>query len=172
MELSLALIQFEAYDEGDRMIGLTTIDLPEIELEQTDVKAAGVAGTVSWPVKGNFSNFASTFHWLTLTEAGAKFLNQKQGWMMSLRGAQEGYDAGTGERKVIPVRLDIRCHTTKLSLGKFEVGEQTETELEVMLDFVKLTIGGNEAFAVDKFNYQFSVNGEDIFNDVRAALGR
>lgn len=171
MQLNLALIQFEAFDSGERMLGLTTIDLPEIELEQTDVKGAGILGTVSFPVKGNFSNFATTFHWLTLTEVGAKFLNQNKGYVLSLRGAQEAYDTATGERKVIPVRVDVRAHTTKLSLGKFEVGEQTETELELMLDFIKVSIDGKEVILADKFNYQAAVNGEDVLEDVRAALG-
>ena len=171
MNIQLALINFEAYDSGERMLGLTTIDLPELELEQTDTKGAGILGTVSWPVRGNFSNFTTTFHWLTLTETGAKFLNQKQGYLISLRGAQEGYDAGNGERKVIPVRVDLRCHTTKLSLGKFEPGSQTETELEVMLDYVAITINGQKVLEIDKFNSRFVVNGEDVLEDVRAALG-
>ena len=173
MNIKLALINFEAFNSQNRLIGLTSIDLPELEYESTDLgSVAGVAGQISWPVRGNFSNLQSTFHWLTLTEDGAQFLNQNQAHMMSLRGAQESYDAGTGERKVVPVRIDLRCHTTKLSLGKFEPGEQMETELEVMLDWLKLTIDGNkEVFEVDKFNYVASVNGQDYLSDVRAAMG-
>lgn len=171
MVIPLSMINFEVYDNGERMLGLASCDLAEIEISTTDIKGAGILGTVSWPVKGNFSNFATTFHWLTLTETGAKFLNQSKGYVLSLRGAQEAYDAATGERKVVPVRVDVRAHTTKLSLGKFEVGEQTETELEFMLDFIKVSIGGKEVLSVDKFNYQAAVNGEDYLSDVKEALG-
>ena len=38
----------------DFYIGLTTCDLPEIEIAQTDIKGAGLVGTISWPVRGNF----------------------------------------------------------------------------------------------------------------------
>lgn len=171
MEVQLALIQYEVYDSGERMAGTASIDLPEIEFAQTDVKGAGIAGEVSWSVRGNFSNFTSTIHWRTLTESGAKFLNQKRGWMMSFRGAQEAYDAGTGERKVVPVRIDLRCHTNKLTLGKFEPGETVDTELEVMLDYIKISIGGTVVTEIDKFNSRFVVNGEDVLSDVNAALG-
>ena len=171
MNIQLALIQFEGFDEGNRMLGLTTIDLPEIELEQTDIKGAGIAGTVSWPVRGNLNNLAATLHWLTLTETGASFLSQGASHMLSLRGAQEAYDAGTGERRVVGVRLDLRTHATKLSLGKFEVGEQTETELEVMIDWLKLSIDGKEVTEIDKLNYRFNVNGTDYLSDVKQVLG-
>ena len=173
MELGLALVQFEAYDaEANRFLGLTTITLPEIEFETTDIKGSGILGTVSWPVRGNLNNLTMTYQWLTITAEGAKILNQSRGYNMSLRGLQDGYDAGTGERKNIPVRIDVRSHATKLSLGKFEVGEQTETELEVMLDYIKVTIGGAEVLLIDKFNYVYSINGEDISEDIKAALGR
>ena len=171
MNIQLALINWEAFDSADRMLGLTTCDLPEIELAQTDIKGAGLVGTISWPVRGNVNNLTTTLHWLTLTEAGAKFLSQGAAHMLSLRGAQEGYDSGTGERRVIPVRLDLRTHTNKLSLGKFEVGEQTETELELMIDYLKLTIDGKEVTEIDKFNYQMAVNGTDYLSDVKGAVG-
>lgn len=171
MNIQLALIQFEAFDSGDRMLGLTTIDLPEIELAQTDIKGAGIVGTVSFPIKGNVNNLTTTLHWLTLTEAGAKFLSQGAAHMLSLRGAQEAYDSGTGERRVVPVRLDLRTHTNKLSLGKFDPGEQVETELELMIDWLKLSIDGKEITSIDKFNCQMVVNGTDYLSDVKGALG-
>lgn len=171
MNIQLALIQFEGYNVGNRLLGLTTIDLPEIEIAQTDIKGAGIAGTVSFPVRGNVNNLTTTLHWLTLTEDGAKFLSQGSAHMLSLRGAQEAYDSGTGERRIVPVRLDLRTHTNKLSLGKFEVGEQTETELELMIDWLKLSIDGKEITSIDKFNYQMAVNGTDYLSDVKGALG-
>lgn len=171
MNIQLALIQFEAFDSGDRMLGLTTCDLPEIEFAQTDIKGAGLVGTVSFPVRGNVNNLTTTLHWLTLTEAGAKFLSQGAAHMLSLRGAQEAYDSGTGERRVVPVRLDLRTHTNKLSLGKFDPGEQVETELELMIDWLKLSIDGKEVTEIDKMNYHMNVSGQDYLGDVRAALG-
>ena len=172
MQIPLALINFEGYDEGDRLIGLTDATLPDIEFATTDISGAGISGTLSFPIRGNFENFTTTLRWRTLTSSGAKYLNQTQGWHLSLRGAFEDYDAGEGIRKVVPVRCDMRVHATKLALGKFESGEQSEAELELMIDWIRLTVDGKEVFEVDRFNYKFNMNGQDIFADVNAALGR
>lgn len=154
------------------MLGLTTTTLPDIEMAQTDIKGSGIAGTVSWPVRGNLSNFTMTMTWLTLNEYACKFLSQNRGHMISLRAAIEEYDAGSGERRVVPLRIDMRVHATKVTGGKLEVGENMETELEVMLDYLKLTLNDIVLVEVDKFNYKHIVNGEDYLADVAAALGR
>jgi len=168
----LALINFEGYDsDSNRFLGLTSCDLPDIEYETTDINGSGISGTLSFPIKGNFSNFTSTFHFRTLTAAGCKILSQNRGHHLSLRGAKEIYDAGAGERKVVPVRVDMRCHGTKLTAGKLEAGSTMDTELEVMLDALKITIDGKTVLEIDKFNYVYSVDGEDMLSDVSAALG-
>lgn len=168
----LALINFEGYDsDSNRFLGLTSCDLPDIEYETTDINGSGISGTLSFPIKGNFSNFTSTFHFRTLTAAGCKILSQNRGHHLSLRGAKEIYDAGAGERKVVPVRVDMRCHGTKLTAGKLEAGATMDTELEVMLDALKITIDGKTVLEIDKFNYVYSVDGEDMLSDVSAALG-
>lgn len=171
MNIGLALVNYEVYGEGERLHGTASVDLPDIEFATTDIKGAGIAGSISFPIKGNFDNFTMTYHWRTLTESGAQYLSQQRGVIHSLRGAQEAYDAGTGERKVVPIRIDVRAHANKLALGKFEPGEQVETELEVVLDWIKVTIDGKVVVDVDKFNFRAAINGADYLSDVRAALG-
>lgn len=168
----LALINFEVYDgDSNRFMGSTSVDLPDIEFETTDISGAGISGKLSFPVRGNFSNLTTTLHFRTLTAHGCKLLNQNAGHHVSLRGVKEVVDAGSGERKFVPVRVDVRCHATKLTAGKLEPGETMDTELELMLDAVTITIDGVEVLAVDKFNYRYAVNGQDMLSDVSAALG-
>ena len=169
----LALIQFEVYDsDSHRLMGLATVDLPEIELKTTDISGAGIAGEVSWPVRGNFGNFSATFHFRTLTAAACEFFNQDRGHSMSLREATDRYDSGSGERKVGAIRMDIRAHAVKLTAGKLEPGETMDTELEMMIDALSVKFEGTEKLKVDKFNYSYEVGGSDMFGAVKAALGR
>ncbi len=168
---SLATIQYEVYDADDRLQGTASVDLPDLEYATTDIKGAGIAGTVSWPVKANFENFVTTIHWRNLTPMGAKYLSQNSAYNLCFRQATEIYDAGTGERPFLAVRIDLRCHTNKLALGTLEPGEVQEVELEVMVDRIKITIDGKEVLLVDKFNFVNNVNGTDELSDIRAALG-
>ena len=170
--INLATINFEVYRDGDnRLLGTSTVDLPEIAFATTDIKGSGILGTLSYPIKGNFDNLEVTLHWRTLTAAAVTFLNQTKAQRLSLRQAAEVEDAGSGERGVSAVRIDVVGHTTKLAPGKLEPGEQTETELTLALTRIKITIDGKEVLEIDKLNSVFLVDGEDQLSDVRAALG-
>ena len=173
MNIPLSTIQFEAYNDKERMVGLATIDLPDIEFSTTDIKGAGILGTISWATRGNIENLETTLHWNVLTKNSATFASQSAGHMVSLRAATEVYDAGTGERKIMPIRVDLRGHTTKIGLGKFEPGETMESELTLTIDWLKITYDKDFVYLeIDKLNSRYVANGQDIFADVNAALGR
>lgn len=167
----ISLINFECYNAGNRLLGLATIDLPDIESMTAEISGAGIGGKIDWPVRGMFENIATTLHFRVVYEGSGQYLSQGSGHMMSLRGASEEYDASSGERKVMPIKIDLRGHSSKLGLGKLEPGTDMESELEITLDYLKVTIDGKEVLELDKFNYIYSVNGVDFLSDVRDALG-
>lgn len=90
---------------------------------------------------------------------------------LSLRGAQQHYDSGTGELKIVPVRIDVRARTKSSSLGKFEPGEKVEAETKLICDYLKITVNGTERLEWDCFNYIYKVFSTDYLEDVRSALG-
>ena len=164
-------INFEVYAEGDRLIGLATFDMSELEFLSTDIKGAGIAGEFSVPTRGHLSNYTVTLHWRILYENSLQFLRQGEGLHFSLRGAWERYDAALGIREVHALRVDMRGHTSKLTMGKWEPAETSDTELELTLDYIKVICDDNDIFEHDKFNFIHVVNGVDYLADVRTALG-
>lgn len=164
-------INFECYSDGDRLMGLATFDMPEIEYLSTDIKGNGIAGEFSVPTRGHLNNLTATLHWRILYENPIQFLAQGTGHMLSLRGAWERCDAATGVRSTHSLRLDMRGHTSKLTMGKWEPGETSETELEMSLDYIKMICDDIKVFEHDKFNFVHEVEGTDYLRDVRYALG-
>lgn len=164
-------INFEAYAEGDRLMGLATVDLSELEFMSTDIKGAGIAGEFSVPTRGHLNNLTATLHWRILYEPALQFLSQNAAHNLSLRGAWERYDAATGLREVHALRVDMRAHSAKLAMGKWEPGETSDTELELTLDYINIICDGSSIFEHDKFNFIHVVNGVDDLADVRSALG-
>lgn len=164
-------INFEVYNEGNRLTGLATVDMPELEYLGTDIKGAGIAGEINVPTRGHLSNSEVTLHWRVLYENSLQFMAQDAAHFLSLRGAWERYDAATGTRKVSSLRVDMRGHTSKLASGKWEPGETSDTDLTLNLDYVKITCNGQKWFEHDKFNYIHEVNGTDYLSAVRTALG-
>lgn len=171
-----ATINFEVYEEGNRIIGLASVDLSDIEFIGSDIKGAGIGGTFKHPTRGHTENLTLTLHFDQLYVDATQYLAQGSGHNMSLRQVYEKYDAGTGERIPVGLRVDLRGHTQKLSLGKAEPGETSDTELELNLDYIKATAnerGGEKTlFEIDKFNMIYNIGGTDYLAEVRRLLGR
>ena len=91
--------------------------------------------------------------------------------MLSLRGANQQYDSGTGELKVLPVRVDIRGHIKSNNLGKFEPSATGDVETTLVCDYVKVRVNGDEQLEFDLFNYVYKVGGNDYMADILGALG-
>lgn len=163
-------INYEVYVEGNRYLGTASVDLPEINYMTNEIKGAGVAGQIDVPVLSHIENLEITLHWRSIFERPTELLGQNA-IMMSLRGAMQKYDAATGVLKPLPVRIDCRCLSAGLTLGKLEPAEQTDTESKFNLDYIKITIDGTKEFEHDKFNYIHEVGGYDYLSATRAALG-
>ena len=167
------LVNFEIYIDGDaEPSGVASIDLPEINFLATEVKGAGILGAYDSPVLGHVEALESTLHCRTLRKDAATLMQQKKSFMLSAYGASQIYDSATGELGVEPVRCDMRCLPKSFKPGKFEPGEQTETEVVVAVDYIKITVDGKVALELDVFNYIYNVDGADMLADLRAALGR
>ena len=167
------LINFEIYLNGEREpSGVSSIDLPELAFMTTEISGAGLLGKYEVPLLGSTENLQSTLHCRTLRGDAVRLLRQKNAVRLAAYGAAQVYDAATGEVQVEPVRVDMRCLPQALNMGKFEPGEQTETEVVVTLDYLKITCRDEVAVEIDKFNYVYSVGGVDMLDDLRAALGR
>lgn len=171
-DIVLNLINFECYGVNTRLIGVANVDLSDIEFLTTEIKGAGIAGSIDWATRGHWNNATTTLHFRALNVDSTYFGGQGQGHSLDLRGAVERYDAGTGERKVSGVRIALRGHANKISLGKFEPSETMENELELNVDYIKVSVDGEVLLELDKFNFVYYVNGTDWLSEVRRILGR
>ena len=168
------LINYEVYDEtegSERLLGTASVDLPELEFLSADLKGAGIAGEVGFPIIGHTNNLTCTLHWMSMHNDFTK-LSAPGSHIVTLRGALQQYDAGTGKIEVSAVKITFRSLPSKATLGKFEPGEQTESENEFSINYLKITVDGEELIEIDKLNYVYRVNGEDYLADTREAVGQ
>ena len=170
----LNLINYEVYDETDgseRLLGTASVDLPEIEFMSADLKGAGIAGELNFPIIGHTNSLSCTLHWMSIHSDLTK-LSAPGSHIVTLRGALQRYDAGLGTIEVSPVKITFRTLPSKATLGKFEPGEMTESENEFSINYLKMTVDGVELLEIDKLNYVYRVNGTDYLADTREALGQ
>ena len=169
-----ALVNYEVYAENEgseRLLGVASLDLPELENLSTDLKGAGLLGEVSQAIIGHYSAMSITIHWRTihadLTELAAPY-----GHKVTFRGAIQNYDAGQNRVKISPVKITVNGTPNKASIGKFEPGEQTDSETELGITYLKIEVDGEELVELDQLNYVCRINGVDYVADVKDAVGR
>lgn len=168
--VQIATINYEVFVDGNRALGTASVDLPELNYMTSETKGAGIAGQHDTPIIGHLENLETTLHWRSIFQKPIDLMT-RDAVNLSLRGAMERYDAGTGVRRPLSVRIELRALSAGLTLGKLEPAEQTDTETKLTCDVVKIIVDGKEYFEHDVFNFVHKINGVDLLADVRLALG-
>ncbi len=164
-------INFSAYLEGADCLGVAEGNFPNLEAMTSEVKGAGVAGTVDSIVLGHFSSITATLKWRNTTDHFAKLAAHRT-FDLDLYAAHQDYDAGLGEYKKVSLHLFLKAIPKSVNFGNLTVGDTAgmETELEVL--YLKAEIDGKEHIEMDKYNYIYKVDGVDYLAGVRSALGK
>lgn len=170
-EIPEVLNNFEVYDEdAKRLLGLADATLPELNQITAEISGAGLGGKIDFPVLGQFESLELGLTWRTIYERPLRLM-QPHGKVISLRGAVQNYDAGSGQIKIDALRVDCRILSKGLNLGKFTAAEQMESESTFTVDYIKISVNDRAYLEIDFFNYKFVVDGVDYLTDVRSALG-
>jgi P2 family phage contractile tail tube protein len=164
------LINFRVYQGNDNLLGLATIELPDIEAMTDTISGAGIAGEIDSPILGHFQSMSTTLSFRTI-EKGAMNLAGQRSWDITARGSQQVHDAGRGEYSTVPVRVSMKGVTKRNGLGSFEVGSTTDSEVELEVTYLKIFINNVEVLELDKYNFKYVVNGVNYLASVAEDLG-
>lgn len=163
-------INYRVYDDANNVIGIATVDLPDLEAMTDTISGAGIAGEVDSPVLGHFGSLTLTINWRTITGDAAR-LNAQRVHALEFRSSQQINDAGQGSLSTQPVRIVTRCVPKNFSMGSLEVGATTDSSSEFEVTYIKIFIDGREVLELDKYNFKFVVNGQDFLRSARRDMG-
>lgn len=164
------LINYEVFIDGDRKLGTADVTLPSIEYKTATLSGAGIGGEIEMPTPGHTGSIEIELNWRTLNVDNAVLLAMKA-HDLEFRGANENYDAGTGEIITEAVKLNVRALPKKAEFGSFKPADHTDTKTTMEAIYLKQTIDGKRTIEIDKLNYIHYVNGVDYLESVRKALG-
>lgn len=164
------LINFRVYNGGNDLLGIATVDLPELEAMTETVSGAGIAGEVESPLLGHYGSTTTTFTWRSI-EPAAMVLAEQRSHLVDVRGSQQVYDAAAGVYSTVPVRAAMKIVPKTVGLGTFEPGATTDTEQEFEVLYLKLQINRRVVLEIDKYNFKAEINGYDALASVRKDLG-
>lgn len=165
------LINANVYSEGNELLGVGTVELPDFEFMDEDVSGLGIAGELNLPVLGHFKSLTMNIKWNSVTEHAIKLL-APESHSLTIYASVQSWNTTGGKFEPVPVRVAVRTMPKKTGIGNFEPGKKMEPETELELVYAKVSVNGNQMLEIDKINFICEIDGTDYLADVRSQLGK
>ena len=164
------LTQFRVYADSDVLLGIADVTLPPLEFMTTEIKGAGIAGTIDSPGGAAFSSLVVTLNWrITTTEFMS--LGTPGGHVLDMYAEHLLWDSGLGQYNSSRFHIFAKAITKKLDPGKFSVMESQDGSSEHEAYYLKIDIDSVDQLEIDKYNFIYRVKGIDYLADTRRAIG-
>lgn len=170
MNVPEKLINYRVYQDGADLLGVADVTLPNLEAMTETIKGAGLAGEVDSPVLGHYGSMELQLNWRVLYKPNA-LLAAPKGVMLDMRAANQVKDSESGAFVVQSTKVIARGVPKNTELGKFDVGTTSDTATTLEVDYLKVTVDGEDLIELDKYNYICKIGGVDYLSEVREALG-
>lgn len=164
------IVNFNVYDEGEKLLGVSNeITLPNFEAMAETISGAGIAGEYESPTPGHFGSMQIEISYRTLSGQATKLMIPKA-QTITLRGSQQVNDTAAGEMIYIPVKITLKVAPKNLDLGSLGIGQPTNTTNALEILYIKVVVDGEEIIELDKLNFIYKVNGEDILAPIKEQI--
>ncbi|MCP3923332.1 MAG: hypothetical protein GY714_12180 [Desulfobacterales bacterium] len=159
------------YGEGSEdMLGVADVTLPDIEPQKVELGGVGLLGKTEIPLIGHIGALNMTIKFRTITNKMNVFA-KPVAHIVSLRGGIQVTNSQNGIRSIQDIRIDVVGSAMKTSLGKFLIGEGTDSSVDLSLTKIKVLVDSFEFLEIDKFNNIYKVDGVSVLDDINRAMG-
>lgn len=168
MALPNILKNFNLYNDGNSLMGVAEeVSLPKLSRKMEDFQGAGMP----MPVEIDLSNEKIELDW---TCGGFLFDAVKQYGAAKL-GANLLRFAGAYQRDdtadVNAVEIVVRGRHKEMDFGNAKIGDKSQTKIKTVCSYYKLTVDGTVLVEIDALAMVFMVNGTDMMDKQRKAIG-
>lgn len=164
-------IAYRVYHNGSDMIGVATVELPEIAYMTETLSGAGIAGEIENPTLGIVESMTVKFSFTSVTAEIFNTLDWTRSALYECYSALQMTDDATGQRISVPYRINVLGRAKSFPLGTLEQGKKHGNEQELEVTRLEVLLDGEEKFLFDKLNFIHRVNGTDLLATVRAQMG-
>lgn len=164
-------IAFRVYYGGSDLLGVATVEMPQVQYLTETIAGSGVAGEYESPTLGMSQSMTAKLSWISQTKEFYKLLQTSQQALLELYASVQQVDESTGVRKPVPLKVTILGNTKSSPLGSLEQGKKHGNETEVEVLRVEVELDGTEMLLIDKLNFIHRVQGSDSLATVRGHLG-
>ncbi|HCF5878466.1 TPA: phage major tail tube protein [Pseudomonas aeruginosa] len=170
MAMPRKLKNMNLFNDGGNYQGVVkSCTLPPLARKMEAFRGGGMNG----PVKADlgFDDDGIQFEWtlggLDLTALKQYGAVSASGVMLRFAGSFQQDDTG----EVTPVEIVVRGRHETIEMGDAQPGEDTEHKITTTCSYYKLVVNGEEVIEIDLLNFVEKVNGKDLLEAQRKAIG-
>ncbi len=167
--LSGSIIAHKVFDAGVQVDDNVSCQLPSIEPGTTEVKGAGILGTLDFPSSGQLNSMIFSMSQRSINR-NSMMLSTPGLHNIELRFVK---DAMTSDGQQIPegTKIFVTGIFKKFDPGKVENNSTMDGSIDYEVLRYRIVINGEEVLLIDKINYIYKVNGVDYMQSVKSVLG-
>jgi len=160
------------YIEGQDYLGKGEIKLPKVTHKTVEHDAMGISGAVEIPLPGITDKLEGNIKFKSYDKNALKRIyNAQQAQQIEVYGSVQRYNPQNGIIEEIPVKATIKAFFKEIDTPEFKKAQNEGAECAYSAIYYKLVVDGEEVVEIDKFNYIYRVDGEDLLETTRANLG-
>lgn len=168
MALPSKLKAFNVFHNGENYAGkVPEITLPKLTRKMEDYQGGGMGG----PIKIDFGQEAIQMEW-----TGGGFLKsvlQQYGALkhdavlLRFAGAYQAEDSDTPDA----IEIVVRGRHSEVDMGNAKAKEDTAFKVTTAASYYKLSVNGEDVIEIDFVNMIEKINGTDLLQALRTAIG-
>jgi P2 family phage contractile tail tube protein len=170
MALPRKLKNLNLFNDGHSYLGVSkTVTLPSLGRKMEGYRGGGMNG----PVKADlgFSDDGIQLEWKT---GGLDLISLRQFGMVKASGVLLRFTGAFQQddtEEMSNVEIVVRGRHETIEMGDAQAGEDTEHSMTTTCTYYKLTVDGDDIIEIDLLNFIEKINGVDMLEKQRAALG-
>ncbi|MGJ4851442.1 phage major tail tube protein [Bacillota bacterium Meth-B3] len=168
MDKKLNIIAQKCIDDGVEIKGYVSADLPEFSNATTEVRGAGVMGTLDVPSTAQIESAELTLNYQGIGSGRAHLMRPGK-HSIELRTVQDVFD-GEGGVQPQSVKIFITCFLKSTGGGSLENASAVEGSATYEVARYEEYVDGVETVLIDKNNFIYRINGVDSGKPVRGFL--
>ena len=168
---SEANVAFRVYNENQDLLGIATLELPDIQYMTESLNGSGLGGEIETPVLGLTQSITVKATFMSQTTLALTMMDWTRSQLYECKSALQIGDPSTGGRDSIAYHVNFIGRLKGHTLGSLELGKKHENALEFEVTRLEVFYDSTEKLVIDKMQFIHRVNGKDLWAGVRSQIG-
>ena len=165
-----AVIGYRVFENATEFLGISQVDMPNIEFFTTTVQGAGIAGEVEDVILGHINAMRATFHFNSFGENAMKLATPTD-HHIDLREVQQNRNMAKGKLEVTGVKHVMVMRPVTINGGTLKQAATSDPSGEYAVSYYARYTNGKQDIEIDPLGYKCTINGVDYLAPVRKAMG-